>query len=257
VKTLCYNTNLIYIGGAAHVLPTLLRSLLGRGGLRRAESSETFDEWRTWAEHPANATAARLFAGSIGEVGAITMRRRQLKSPIGVLLLDAQLRLVHHTVEAANILEYPRKPRESVALDKVLPAIRSQIAGPSKAAAASSRQFTSGRRRYECRAFLLDSTGHTARGDVDRPQPKIVVVLERVFPQAPDVTRWCEAFLLTNREAETVKLLLKGLTSKEIADQMNISPSTVKSFLKLIMTKVGASNRMGIIAKILREGIGS
>jgi DNA-binding CsgD family transcriptional regulator len=208
VTTLCYTTNLIYIGDAAHALPT-------------------------------------------------SMRRRQLKSPIGVLLLDAQLRLVHHTVEAAMILEYPRKPRESVALDKVLPAIRSQIASPPKAAEASSRQFTSGRRRYECRAFLLDSPGRTSRGSDDPLQPKIVVVLERVFPQALDVARWCEAFQLTGRESETVKLLLKGLTSKEIADRMNISPSTVKSFLKLIMTKVGVSNRMGIIAKILREGIGS
>jgi hypothetical protein len=225
METLCYTTNLIYIGGASHALPTLLRYFWGRGGLRRPESSETFGEWRTWAEHPANATAARLFAGWIGEMGDITMRRRQLKSPIGVLLLDAQLRLVHHTVEAANILEYPRKPRESVALDKVLPTIRSQIAGPPKADEASSRQFTSGRRRYECRAFLLDSTGPTSGGDVDRPQPKIVVVLERVFPQAPDVARWCEAFQLTTRESETVKLLLKGLTSKEIADQMSMSPS--------------------------------
>jgi DNA-binding CsgD family transcriptional regulator len=61
----------------------------------------------------------------------------------------------------------------------------------------------------------------------------------------------------TNRESETVKLLLKRLTSKEIADQMSISPSTVKSFLKLIMTKVGATNRMGIVANILRQGIRS
>ena len=185
------------------------------------------------------------------------MSHTQLTPSIGVLLLDAQLRLVHHTVEAANILEYPRKPRESVALDKVLPAIRSQIASPPEAAEASSRQFTSGRRRYECRAFLLDSSGCGSRGDGDRLQPKFVVVLERVFPQSPDILQWCEAFRLTNRETETVKLLLKGLTTNQIAYQMSISPSTVKSFLKLIMTKVGASNRMGIIAKILREGIRS
>jgi len=55
--------------------------------------------------------------------------------------------------------------------------------------------------------------------------------------------------------AVTVMLLLRGLTSKEIADEMRISPSTVKSFLKLVMTKVGATSRTGIIAKILEEGI--
>jgi DNA-binding CsgD family transcriptional regulator len=183
----------------------------------------------------------------------------QLKPSVGVLLLDAQLRLVHYTAEAASILEYPRKSRERAPLDldKVLPATRSQLASPRKSGDPASLEFNSGRRRYRCQAFLLDSSGDGSRGCVDHLQPKIVVVLERVFPQALDVARWCEAFQLTGRESETVKLLLKGLTSKEIADRMNISPSTVKSFLKLIMTKVGVSNRMGIIAKILREGIGS
>jgi DNA-binding CsgD family transcriptional regulator len=194
--------------------------------------------------------AWRVLAGSIVEVRD-KMRRSQLKSSIGVLLLDAQLRLVHHTAEAAAILEYPRKPRERVPLAKVLPAIRSQLASPPKAVSAASLEFTSGRRRYWCRAFLLDPGGRSSIGGGDRLQPKIVVILERVFPQAPDIMRSCEAFQLTSRESETVTLLLKGLSSKQIADQMSISPSTVKSFLKLVMNKVGASSRMGIIAKIL------
>jgi DNA-binding CsgD family transcriptional regulator len=190
-----------------------------------------------------------LFLESIDEVRGIMMRS-QLYPSIGVLLLDADLRVVHHTLEAAAILEYPGKPCESVHLDKVLPAIRAQLATP---AASEPLEFRSGQRRYQCRAFLLNANGHGSRGDADRLQPKIVVVIERVFPQAPDITRWCQAFQLTSRESETVRFLLKGLTSKEIADQMSISPSTVKSFLKLVMAKVGASNRTGIIAKILEK----
>jgi DNA-binding CsgD family transcriptional regulator len=60
-------------------------------------------------------------------------------------------------------------------------------------------------------------------------------------------------FQLTTRECETVKLLLRGLTSKEIASEMSISPNTVKSFLKLAMAKVGASNRAALIARILEK----
>jgi DNA-binding CsgD family transcriptional regulator len=184
------------------------------------------------------------------------MTYSHLKPSVGVLLLDAQLRLVHYTAEAAAILEYPQKSRESVPLDKVLPATRSQLANPPKAASAASLEFISGRRRYRCQAFVLDAGGHNSSGQgsrvlVDHLQPKIVVVLERVFTQSPDITRWSETFQLTNRECETVKFLLKGLSSKEIGDQMSISPNTVKSFLKLVMAKVGASNRTGIIAKIL------
>ena len=181
-----------------------------------------------------------------------------LKPSVGVLLLDAQLRLVHYTGEAATILGYTTKLRDTVPLDPVLPAARLQLANPPPAASAASLEFTSGRRRYRCRAYLLDSSGHGAHGHVhggnaDRLQAKIVVVLDRVFTQPSDITRWSETFQLTSRESETVQFLLKGLTSKEIANHMNISPNTVKSFLKLVMAKVGASNRTGILAKLLEK----
>jgi DNA-binding CsgD family transcriptional regulator len=192
----------------------------------------------------------------------------QLKPSVGVVLLDAQLRLVHYTAEAATILGYTSKLGDNVPLDFVKAATRFQLANPSKAAAAA--EFTSGRRRYRCRAFLLDSNGNgNGNGNghgpapgvgavafshsADHSQPKIAVVLERVFTQPADITRWSEAYQLTTRECETVKLLMKGLTSKEIANEMCISPNTVKSFLKLVMAKVGASNRTGIIAKILEK----
>jgi DNA-binding CsgD family transcriptional regulator len=198
------------------------------------------------------------------------MAHDQLKPSVGILVLDAQLRLVHYTVEAARILAYPKQPCDNVPLDVVLPATRCQVAVPSRPAPESVLEFSSGRRRYRCRAFLLDSDrrdsngngrdpvavgarSFAAKGYSDYLQPRIVVVLERVVTHQPDITRWSEAFQLTNRECETVKLLLKGLTSKEIADQMSISPNTVKSFLKLVMAKVGATNRTGIIAKILER----
>lgn len=183
----------------------------------------------------------------------------QLKPSVGVLMLDAQLRLVHYTTEAATILGYTTKLRDTVPLDPVLPAARFQLENPPRAASQASLEFMSGRRRYRCRAFLLDSNGdqgahgHGRNNQADRLQPKIAVVLERVFTQPSDITRWSEAFQLTSRECETVKFLLKGLTSKEIAGEMNISPNTVKSFLKLVMAKVGASNRTGILAKIIEK----
>ena len=66
-----------------------------------------------------------------------------------------------------------------------------------------------------------------------------------------DITRWSDEFRLTDRERETVRFLLRGLTSKEIAREMRISPYTVKTFLRLVMVKVGASTRTGLVARIL------
>jgi DNA-binding CsgD family transcriptional regulator len=58
-------------------------------------------------------------------------------------------------------------------------------------------------------------------------------------------------FRLTERERGTVELLLEGLTTKEIAQRMNISPNTVKAFLRTVMLKLEVSNRSGILAKVL------
>jgi DNA-binding CsgD family transcriptional regulator len=59
-----------------------------------------------------------------------------------------------------------------------------------------------------------------------------------------------EEFDLTQRERETVEFLLQGFTSKEIATRMNISPNTVKAFLRLVMVKMKVSTRSGIAGKI-------
>ncbi len=60
-----------------------------------------------------------------------------------------------------------------------------------------------------------------------------------------------EQFHLTSREREAVEFLSEGLTSKEIAQRMGISPNTVKVFLRLVMIKMGVSTRAGIVAKTL------
>jgi DNA-binding CsgD family transcriptional regulator len=165
---------------------------------------------------------------------------------VGVLLLNEQLRPLHYNSEAAHILQYPGKARTIPSIDARLPASRFRP-GASEPATPVVSWFTSGRRRYVCRAFHLDVTG----GADHRSQPQVLLVLER--EHRTDTANWNELFQLSNRECETVELLLKGLTSKEIATLMQISPHTVKAFLKLAMAKVGASNRTELIARILQK----
>ena len=62
-----------------------------------------------------------------------------------------------------------------------------------------------------------------------------------------------QRFGLTAREQQTVENLLEGLTSKEIAQRMNISPNTVKAFLRLTMVKMNVSTRSGIIGRIIGD----
>jgi two-component system nitrate/nitrite response regulator NarL len=60
-----------------------------------------------------------------------------------------------------------------------------------------------------------------------------------------------QQFNLTQRERESLQYLLQGLSSKEIANRMNISPNTVKAFLRLIMIKTGASSRSAVMGKVI------
>jgi DNA-binding CsgD family transcriptional regulator len=80
--------------------------------------------------------------------------------------------------------------------------------------------------------------------------PTIAIVLERSSRRNENLRRLFERYKLTPREREAVLLLTDGLTSKEIAQRMDISPHTVKGFLRFIMVKLGVTTRSGIVGKI-------
>jgi DNA-binding CsgD family transcriptional regulator len=60
-------------------------------------------------------------------------------------------------------------------------------------------------------------------------------------------------YRLTEREAEVLEGISLGLTSKMLADRMNISPNTVNAFLRMIMIKLGVTTRAGIVGKLLED----
>ena len=82
-------------------------------------------------------------------------------------------------------------------------------------------------------------------------RPSIAVLLERSSPRSASLNLQFDRFHLTTREQEVAEFLLQGLTSKEIGMRMNISPNTVKAFLRLIMVKMGVSTRAAVVGKAL------
>ncbi|MFZ5815215.1 MAG: helix-turn-helix transcriptional regulator [Bacillota bacterium] len=60
---------------------------------------------------------------------------------------------------------------------------------------------------------------------------------------------------LTEREAEVVRLVAQGLTDKEIAAQLYISPRTVDGHLRNIFNKVGVSNRAALASFAAQTGL--
>jgi DNA-binding CsgD family transcriptional regulator len=105
--------------------------------------------------------------------------------------------------------------------------------------------YKSGNRRYMCRSFRLECSQSGEK------RYWVGLLLERYSSGVAALTELSKHFDLTCRERETVELLLQGLTSKEIANRMNISPNTVKAFLRLVMVKMDVSTRSGIVGKIV------
>jgi DNA-binding CsgD family transcriptional regulator len=85
-----------------------------------------------------------------------------------------------------------------------------------------------------------------AQGDA---RCSLAVILERGANRSFSIAQVSEKFHLSTREREVLPHLLNGLTTKEIASGMDISPNTVKVFLRMIMVKMGVSTRSGIVGK--------
>ena len=155
---------------------------------------------------------------------------------------------IYANAEAVRILAYPKGPEKIKSLEDFLAErIQTTLLGNRPLPQSPFvREFMSGRRRYVCRVFSLDS--HAANSS---PEPAMALVLKRSGRRLFDASQLAAEFDLTPREQETLGFLVQGLTNKEIATRMRISPNTVKAFLKLIMIKMEVTTRSGIVGKTL------
>jgi two-component system nitrate/nitrite response regulator NarL len=72
--------------------------------------------------------------------------------------------------------------------------------------------------------------------------------------QAGGVRRGLDGFgiALTEREATVVELLRAGLSTREIADELDLSPVTVRRYVSTVARKVGAEGREGLLRALRR-----
>jgi two-component system response regulator NreC len=85
--------------------------------------------------------------------------------------------------------------------------------------------------------------------------PKISGYLAQEFLHEPEAR--AEESLdtaLTSRQTEILKRVCQGLTEKEIAYQLNISPNTVHVHINNIMNKVQIHNKAGLIKYAIKMG---
>jgi DNA-binding CsgD family transcriptional regulator len=183
----------------------------------------------------------------VSAAGGIRVKR--VASEPGLVLIDSCLNLIGSNAEAIRILAFPERSEEIRQPDVWLSSkVRTLLVERhARSRTTFVKEFMSARRTYACNSCVLSvgTNGSSASA------PTVVLTLERKSNRGLTVAMLAERFGLTQREQETVKLLLEGLTSKEIAGRMGISANTVKAFVRLVMIKMGVSTRSGIAGKIV------
>jgi DNA-binding NarL/FixJ family response regulator len=103
--------------------------------------------------------------------------------------------------------------------------------------------------------FILKDAGPTLLVEAVRAahtgealiSPSITLrLLRRLAPTKPPTARPARA--LSDRETQVIRAIARGRTNQEIAAELFISVSTVKSHLATIQTKLGVRNRVEIAA---------
>jgi predicted ATPase/class 3 adenylate cyclase/DNA-binding CsgD family transcriptional regulator len=143
-------------------------------------------------------------------------------------------RLLGRAAAQRETIKMPLLPIDRANYDHAVAFARAQLDEPSFAAAWA-----------EGRAMTLEQV-FAARGPVTIPDPlptsqPAVPPLEKSVPRYPDG--------LTAREVEVLRLIAKGLTDAQIAEQLVISPRTVNNHLTSIYGKIQVSSRSAAQSK--------
>ncbi|MEV4800653.1 response regulator transcription factor [Nonomuraea sp. NPDC049421] len=124
-------------------------------------------------------------------------------------------------------------------------------------------EYVYGALRSGATGFLLKDSGPTLLVEAVRAasvgdalvSPSVTVRLLQHLSQPRTRAPLPAADPLTDRELDVVRLVARGRTNKEVAAELFVSLSTVKTHLGSIQAKLGVRNRVGIAAWAWESGV--
>jgi DNA-binding NarL/FixJ family response regulator len=97
---------------------------------------------------------------------------------------------------------------------------------------------------------LADAVRRTAEGEAVFSPGLAEVVLEE-YGRPPDPTR----SRLTEREADVLRLVVEGLTARQIATRLVLSPRTVEHHIQRVLRRLGVPNRAALVRRAVENGL--
>ena len=93
---------------------------------------------------------------------------------------------------------------------------------------------------------------HASRLRAEESEGRIAVIFEEARPSeiAPLIV---DAYGLTKREGEITRLVLRGLSTAEVSEELHITPNTVRDHFKAIFDKVGVRSRRELVGQVFAQ----
>jgi DNA-binding CsgD family transcriptional regulator len=106
----------------------------------------------------------------------------------------------------------------------------------------------SGQRKYMVKGMVL-----LGRRSADEQEINYLFLLERICPEKINMPLVARRWSLSQREQDIVRLLFADRGNKEISYLLGLSINTIKTYMKLLMRKLGVSSRAGIVSCLLTK----
>lgn len=208
------------------------------------------------AKRPYFSSAEVQFVSSMAGLIADGLRRGLMlgaaqagDDDVGLLVLDADDRVSMANRAADRWLdELGTGDRAGTALPLVIHAVARQaraLCDPATSAAAAPADG----RPARARARTQSGQWLIVRGSLlgDGPESSVAVMLEAARP-AEMAPMMVDAYGFTDSERRVTELVAQGLSTRQIAGRLHVSPYTVQDHLKSIFAKSGTGSRGDLIA---------
>lgn len=101
---------------------------------------------------------------------------------------------------------------------------------------------------------LKRSIRAVARGETVL-DPQVAANIVNKLKEVPNRASAPSPIELTEQQLEITKLVAKGLTNREIGEQLYLSENTIKFHIQNVMRKLDVPNRIALVAKLIQQGV--
>lgn len=170
-----------------------------------------------------------------------------------IVLLDDQLTIVDINAAALSLLAADRSLIGTSMSDRLTPAER-LVAAREWKAIVRSREGSGARTLVRVDGSEVDVEFAARVAVIRGRETAIYVALTQSDSSFPHTSTVASQVPLTNREREIVTLIALGRRTAEIAEELHISPDTVRTHVRNAMSKLGAHSRAQLVAIVLSNG---